>query len=134
MTIDGDHAFATLYSTKRTREAPGPGEMPDMLVGTTRLVCLNLRTQQVVWDTDFGEPAAQMRKLEFWDRNFAFSGPPLVRGDRVYAGIGTSPFREEESRVLCLDRRTGFPCGSASSRRSTWRASAAGTAGTSSAG
>ena len=109
VTIDGDQAFATLYSTKRTREAPGPGEMPDPLLGTTRLVCLNLRTQQVAWDTDFGEPAAQMRKLEFWDRNFAFSGPPLVRGDRVYAGIGTSPIREEESRVLCLDRRTGVP-------------------------
>ncbi|HKS17570.1 MAG TPA: PQQ-binding-like beta-propeller repeat protein, partial [Planctomycetota bacterium] len=109
VTIDGDHAFATLYSTKRTREAPGPGEMPDPLLGTTRLVCINLRTQQVLWDTDFGEPAAQMRKLDFWDRNFAFSGPPLVRGDRVYAGVGTSPIREEESRVLCLDRRTGLP-------------------------
>ncbi len=81
--------------------------MQDTLFGTTRLVCLNLRTQQVVWDTDFGEPGVAMRKLECWERNFAFAGPPLVRGDRVYAGVGTSPMGEEESRVICFDRRTG---------------------------
>ncbi|HKS15858.1 MAG TPA: PQQ-binding-like beta-propeller repeat protein, partial [Planctomycetota bacterium] len=111
VTIDGEHAFATMYSEKRNRDAPGPGVMgiPDMLYGTTRLVCVNLRTQQVVWDTDFGDAGDQMRKLEFWERNFSFAGPPLVRGDRVYLGIGTSPMAEEEGRVLCLDRRTGVP-------------------------
>jgi hypothetical protein len=109
VSVDGEHAFATLFSAKRPREAPAPGPwgMPDTLFGTTRLVCLNLRTQQVVWDTDFGEPGNQLRKLEFWERNFAFSGPPLIRGDRVYAGIGTSPMLEEESRVVCFDRRSG---------------------------
>jgi len=111
VTIDGEHAFATMYSEKRPRDPPGAGVMgvPDMLYGTTRLVCVNLRTQQVAWDTDFGESGNQVRKLEFWDRNFSFSGPPLVRGDRVYIGIGTSPMAEEESRVVCLDRRTGIP-------------------------
>ncbi|HEY3227422.1 MAG TPA: PQQ-binding-like beta-propeller repeat protein, partial [Planctomycetota bacterium] len=111
VTIDGEHAFATMYSEKRPRDPPGPGIMgfPDMLYGTARLVCVNLRTQQVEWDTDYGESGAQVRRLEFWDRNFTFSGPPLVRGDRVYIGIGTSPMTEEEGRVLCLDRRTGTP-------------------------
>ncbi|HTF56880.1 MAG TPA: PQQ-binding-like beta-propeller repeat protein, partial [Planctomycetota bacterium] len=111
VTVDGDHAFATMYSEKRPRDPPGAGIMgfPDMLYGTTRLVCVNLRTQQVVWDTDFGDSGTQVRKLEFWDRNFSFSGPPLVRGDRVYIGVGTSPMTEEEGRVVCFDRRTGVP-------------------------
>jgi outer membrane protein assembly factor BamB len=111
VTVDGEHAYATLYSAKRPREAPAPGVwgMPDTLFGMTRLVCLNLRTQQVMWDTDHGDPGTELRRLEFWERNFSFSGPPLVIGDRVYLGIGTSPLTEEESRVLCLDRRTGVP-------------------------
>ncbi|HZL72456.1 MAG TPA: PQQ-binding-like beta-propeller repeat protein, partial [Planctomycetota bacterium] len=110
VTIDGEHAFATLYSAKRPREAPAPGPwgIQDTLFGATRLVCLNLRTQQVAWDTDFGEPGNILRKQEFWERNFSFSGPPLVRGDRVYIGAGASPMIEEEGRVLCFDRRSGM--------------------------
>jgi outer membrane protein assembly factor BamB/tetratricopeptide (TPR) repeat protein len=112
VTLDGDHAFATLYSDKRgqTAAAPGPAmAQMDIFQGTTRLVCINLRTQEVQWDSDYKGLPDPYRKLEFWERNFSFCGPPLVRGDRVYVGICTSPMGEEEGRVLCLDRRTGIP-------------------------
>lgn len=105
VTIDGEHAFATLYSDRPRRDT-NPQTM-DLFDGPTRLVCFHIPSGRVVWDTDRLE--AQFRAFDFVDRNFAFSAPPLVKGGLVYAGLCTSPVGEEESRLLCLDRATGRP-------------------------
>jgi len=109
VTIDGNIALATMYSEKKVPE--GGNQNQDIFQGTCRLVAFNLWTggKQVRWDTDDEEIHSLFRKLEFYDRNWTFSGPPLVKGDRIYVGVSTSPIGESESRVLCLDRRTGKP-------------------------
>lgn len=108
VTIDGEHAFVTLYSEKRTPAAAG-GPMQDPFVGAAQLACFHVRTGRLLWSTDKEDLLPAYRKMEFWERNFTFCGSPLVRGDRVYVGLATSPFGEQESRVLCIDRRTGRP-------------------------
>ncbi len=108
VAIDGEWAYATLFSEKRPPAQVNPN-LPDIFVGTAQLACLHVRTGRVLWTTDAEELLALYRKLEFWEKNFSFSGPPLVRGDRLYLGICTSPMGEMESRVLCVDRRTGRP-------------------------
>jgi len=104
-TVEGEHAFVTLYSERYVREQ-NPNSM-DLFDGPRRLVCIHIPSGQVVWDTDRMEAA--FRQYDFVDRNFAYSAPPIVRGRFLYAGLGTSPLGEEESRVLCLDRATGRP-------------------------
>ncbi|MBI2932573.1 MAG: PQQ-binding-like beta-propeller repeat protein [Planctomycetes bacterium] len=107
VTVEGDIGFATLYSEKKIPEG-GPNNQ-DVFQGSCRLRAFKLLDGEEVWDTDREELHALYRKLEFYDRNWSFSGPPLVKGDRLYAGICTSPIGESESRVVCIDRRTGEP-------------------------
>lgn len=41
--------------------------------------------------------------------DFCFGGPPVVRGDRVYAPIMTSPYTGRQCWVLCLEAQSGQP-------------------------
>jgi hypothetical protein len=41
--------------------------------------------------------------------DFCFGGPPVVRGDRIYAPVMTSPFTGRQCWVLCLEARSGQP-------------------------
>jgi outer membrane protein assembly factor BamB len=77
----------------------------------TAVKCLHIPTGKLVWDTDLAPLLDEFKTVckEFYERNFSYSAPPLVRGDRLYLGICTSPMGELESRVLCLDRKTGRP-------------------------
>ncbi len=111
VTIDGRRAFATLYASRVTV----PNNTRDTFFGPTRLVCFDIPTGRAIWSTDGLQEATlkmerrEQQSYDYLDRNFALAGPPLVRGDRVYVGICTSPAGEQESRVLCLERGTGRP-------------------------
>ncbi|MBI4563111.1 MAG: PQQ-binding-like beta-propeller repeat protein [Planctomycetes bacterium] len=106
VAIDGTHAFATLYSRRPVRAG-----VAEPIVRTQRMVCIHVAERRVLWDTDVEGwwEAARKRNLWIIERGFSFCGPPVVAGDRVYAGISAYREEEEESQVLCLDRRTGLP-------------------------
>src|SRR6185295_13251684 len=103
--------FATMYSTPEARPRDPNQQAQDGFEGVTALKCLHIPTGKLVWDTDLSPLADELKAVckDFYERNFSFSAPPLVRGDRLYLGICTSPMGELESRVLCLDRKTGKP-------------------------
>jgi outer membrane protein assembly factor BamB/tetratricopeptide (TPR) repeat protein len=116
VTVEGEHAFVTLYAVSRSRD-PNPGNQ-DYFEGPAAVKCIHIPTGKLVWDTDASPLTEVFRELvsrkgsgfEFYDQdNYAFSSPVVVRGGRVYVGVCTSPMRDQESRVLCLDRKTGRP-------------------------
>lgn len=116
VTVEGEHAFVTLYASSRPRD-PNPNAQ-DFFEGPAAVKCLHIPTGKLVWDTDASPLAEVFRDLvsrkgsgfEFYDQdNYAFSSPVVVRGGRVFVGVCTSPARDYESRVLCLDRKTGRP-------------------------
>ncbi|MBI4565239.1 MAG: PQQ-binding-like beta-propeller repeat protein [Planctomycetes bacterium] len=106
VSVHGSQAFATLYS-----ERPRTAGIRDPFMGIQRLVGLDLRTGKALWDTDADEwwDGARRSRFEFVDHNFTFCAPPVAVGDRLYVGLSTAPLGEQESSVLCLDRRTGRP-------------------------
>lgn len=109
--VDGEYAYVTMYSDLRTRPREAGQAANDPFEGTTSLKCLHIPTGRRVWDTDLPPllDALKAAGKEFFERNFSFSSPPVVHGDRLYVGICTSPLGEQESRVLCLDKKTGRP-------------------------
>jgi len=111
VAIDGEHAFVTMYSTPEARPRENNQQNQDFFEGVTALKCIHIPTGKLVWDTDLSPVLDDFKTVckEFFERNFSFSAPPLVRGDRLYLGICTSPMGELESRVVCLDRKTGRP-------------------------
>jgi len=112
VTIDGEYAFVTMYSSPEARKPdPGPGGIQDPFEGVTAVKCLHIPTGKLVWDTDLPPLLDEYRTAckEYFERNFSYAAPPLVRGDRLYLGVCTSPMGEQESRVVCLDRKSGRP-------------------------
>ncbi len=109
VAVDGEYCYTVMYSKPALRIRDNNPQNYDFFEGTTAVKCLHIPTGRLVWDTDQPPVHDEVKKLDFYDRNFSFSGAPIVRGDRVFVGICTSPMGEQESRVLCLDRRTGRP-------------------------
>lgn len=113
-TIDGEVAFVTLYSELKTVDL-GPNKM-DSYSGPTTLQAFHISTGRRLWNTETtyvtnkkGQTVRALEQYDFYERNWSFSSPPIVRGNRIFIGINTSPVGEQESRVLCLDKRTGRP-------------------------
>jgi outer membrane protein assembly factor BamB/tetratricopeptide (TPR) repeat protein len=112
VTISGEYALATMYSTPEIHPRENnPQQAVDGFEGATSLKCIHIPTGKLVWDTDLSPLLEEYKAVckDFFERNFSFSSPPVVSGDRVYLGICTSPWGEVESRVLCLERKTGRP-------------------------
>lgn len=111
VTIDGEYAFVTMYSTPEARVREVNQQNPDGFEGVTAVKCLHIPTGKLVWDSDLSPLLDEFKTVckEFYERNFSYAAPPLVRGDRLYLGVCTSPVGEIESRVVCLDRKTGRP-------------------------
>ncbi|MBV8880095.1 MAG: PQQ-binding-like beta-propeller repeat protein, partial [Planctomycetaceae bacterium] len=112
VTIDGEHAFVTMYSSPEARQREAnPGGIQDGFEGVTAVKCLHIPTGKLVWDTDLPPLIDEFKTAckDYFERNFSYAAPPLVRGDRLYLGVCTSPMAEQESRVVCLDRKTGRP-------------------------
>ena len=108
VTIEGEHAYVTMYSVPDAREGAVEGQGA-VFQGVTSVKCFHVPTGRKVWDTDEGTPFEEIKDLKFFDQSFSFCGAPLVRGERIYLGVCTSPIGEPEGRVICLDRRTGRP-------------------------
>jgi len=105
VTPDGDAAFAIMNSTKKVPVAPARAPFP----AACQLACLALGDGSRRWSTDDDALHEAWTKLEFYERDWSFSAPPLVAGDRVYLGVGSSPLAGAESHVVCADRETGRP-------------------------
>lgn len=109
--ISGDRVYVTMFSNQpRSRLI---GRRPDPFDGPAALRCLDLATGREIWNTDDTAAVMNGQKVPLWDalpfgqRNFCFSGPPIVRDGLLYAGIMTSPRTEREAYVLCLEAATG---------------------------
>ena len=111
VTIDGEYAFATMVSRLELRPRDNNPNNFDFFEGTTSVKCFHVPSGKLVWDSDAAPIYDDMKVVckDFFDRNFSFSSQPLIRGDRLYLGICTSPVGEQESRVLCLDKKSGKP-------------------------
>ena len=111
VSIDGEYAYATMASRLEIRPRDNNPNNFDFFEGTTSVKCFHIPSGKLVWDSDAGAVYEEMKVVckDFFDRNFSFSSQPMVRGERLYLGICTSPVGEQESRVLCLDKKTGKP-------------------------
>ncbi|HLY08536.1 MAG TPA: PQQ-binding-like beta-propeller repeat protein [Planctomycetota bacterium] len=112
VTIDAEYAFVTMYSSPEARPRdPTPAGNQDGFEGVTAVKCIHIPTGKLVWDTDLPPLIDEFKTAckEYIERNFSYAAPPIVRGDRLYLGVCTSPMGEQESRVVCLDRKTGRP-------------------------
>ncbi len=117
VTVDGEHAFAAMYSS--APRAPDQNlRMQFHFEGPTTIKCFHVPTGKLVWDTENAQHLDALRELagrpemgglDVDQRNFFFTSPVLVRDRRIYVGVSSAPGSEEASRVLCLDRRTGMP-------------------------
>ena len=84
-----------------TEEAPARIQVgrrgQDSFEGPSALRAIDLRTGDLVWDTDEivtedgDETVRRVDRMSFGRKNFCFTGPPLLRGDRLYVPVMTSP-------------------------------------------
>jgi len=109
--ISGGRVFATMFS--RERRGRLHGRRPDRFDGPAALRAFDLRTGRLLWDTDElrtevdGESLPLLESLGLDQKNFAFAGPPVVRGERVFAAVMTTPNSERECHLLCLNAVDG---------------------------
>jgi tetratricopeptide (TPR) repeat protein len=91
------------------------GRRQQRFLGPSVLQAVDLSTGEALWDTDSvmvdvrGEKKPLVEALDLDKSDYCFGGPPVVRGDRVFAAIMTSPFTGRQCWVLCLDVRSGQP-------------------------
>jgi outer membrane protein assembly factor BamB len=113
--VSGGRAFVVMFSPRERSRLTG--RRPDRFDGPTTLCAFDLRTGKLLWNTDEIEIDSDGEKLELVEalkfghgqRNFAFAGPPIVRGDRVLAIAMTTPNAERECYVACLSAADGRP-------------------------
>ena len=98
------HAWQTSYRMLRATNAVGPRATPTVdgdrvyvLGATGRLLCLDVETGAVQWETDYVEDYGTY--IPPW----GLSSAPLVDGDRLIALVGGEP----EALVVAFDKRTG---------------------------
>jgi outer membrane protein assembly factor BamB len=91
------------------------GRRSQKFLGASSLRALKAGTGELLWDTDTtmvevaGSRVQLLEHLKLDNSDFCFGGPPVVRGDRVYAPVMTSPWTGRQCWVLCLDARSGQP-------------------------
>src|SRR5439155_15575097 len=113
-TVEGDRVFCPMFP-ERQEARQQVGRRQQKFLGPSVLRAISLATGEPLWDTETVEVPVGGTKiplLEFLDLNksdFCFGGPPVVRGDRVYSAVMTSPFTGRQCWALCLDARNGQP-------------------------
>lgn len=113
-TVSGEKVFCPMFPEQQVPRQQ-VGRRPQKFMGPSVLRALELATGEVLWDTDTtmvetgGSRVPLIEHLQFDKSDFFFGGPPVVRGDRVYAPVMTSPFTGRQCWVLCLDARSGQP-------------------------
>jgi hypothetical protein len=91
------------------------GRRQQNFLGPCVLRAVSLESGEALWDTETikvevnGTTVPLVEHLKLDNSDFCFGGPPLVRGDRLYAAVMTSPSTGRQCWALCLDARTGQP-------------------------
>lgn len=107
-------AFCPMFREKQEAKQQ-VGRRQQRFLGPPVLQAVDLATGEPLWDTDSvlvdvqGEKVPLVDYLKLDKSDFNFGGPPVVRGDRLYAAIMTSPFTGRQCWALCLDAKTGQP-------------------------
>jgi outer membrane protein assembly factor BamB len=111
--VDGGRVFVTTFTRYEERNQQ-VGRRSDRSEGPAALRAFDLATGEPLWDTESlesenaqGTRERMVDQTSFSRRNWSFAGPPLVRGDRVYAAVMTSPLTPRFVYVICLDSATG---------------------------
>lgn len=113
-TIADGRAFCPMFA-ERQEARQQVGRRQQKFLGPSVLRAINLATGEAIWDTETLEVTVRgvkiplLEYLNFDKSDFCFGGPPLVRGDRLYAPVMTSPFTGRQCWVLCLEAATGQP-------------------------
>jgi hypothetical protein len=113
-TVDRDRVYCPMFA-ERLDPKQQVGRRQQKFLGPSVLHALSLAGGEELWNTDSIEVSvggAKMPLLEYLrldKSDFCFGGPPVVRGDRLYAPVMTSPFTGRQCWVLCLDARSGQP-------------------------
>jgi outer membrane protein assembly factor BamB len=119
VAADGRRAYAVVFSREAPQRIQVGRRGQDNFEGPSALRAIDLRTGDLVWDTDEivtedgEETVRRVDRMSFGRKNFCFTGPPLLRGDRLYVPVMTSPSTSRECHVACFNAETGFPVWSA---------------------
>jgi outer membrane protein assembly factor BamB len=113
-TVADGRVFCPMFA-ERQEARQQVGRRQQKFLGASVLRAVSLETGEVLWDTETvkvpvnGGTVPLLEHLRLDNSDFCFGGPPLVRGDRLYAAVMTSPFTGRQCWALCLDARTGQP-------------------------
>lgn len=111
--ISGRAAYVTMFSASVRTRLTGRTHQQDRFDGPAAIRAFDLASGKLLWDTDeievgSGDESVRMvDRLPFGQWNFCFAGPPVVRGDRLYVAVMTSPNLERQCYVLCLNVADG---------------------------
>lgn len=119
VVVSGKRAFATMFTrSSQVEKQPLPERRRygARFEGPGSLQAFRADTGEPLWDTEKlevdderGERVNALDKALGGSFNFCFAGPPLVRGDRLYAAVMTSPYVGRYCWAVCLDAATGMP-------------------------
>ncbi len=116
--VSGDVVYATMFtkdSQVDKQPLPERRRYGTRFEGPGALRAFRAATGEPLWDTERLEVERGGERAAAFDRalgglfNYCFAGPPLVRGDRLYAAIMTSPMVGRYCWAACLDAATGLP-------------------------
>ena len=113
-TVADGRVFCPMFA-ERQEAHQQVGRRQQKFLGASVLRAVSLETGEVLWDTESvkvtvnGAPVPLLEFLRLDNSDFCFGGPPIVRGDRLYAAVMTSPFTGRQCWAVCLDARTGQP-------------------------
>ena len=113
-TIADGRVFCPMFA-ERQEAKQQVGRRQQKFLGASVLRAVSLETGEVLWDTETvkvpvnGSLVPLLEHLRLDNSDFCFGGPPVVRGDRLYAAVMTSPFTGRQCWALCLDAATGQP-------------------------
>jgi PQQ-like domain len=113
-TVAGDRVFCPMFAERQDAKQQ-IGRRQQKFLGPSVLRAVSLSAGEELWNTESLEvtvggvkqPLLEYLKLDKSD--FCFGGPPVVRGERLYAPVMTSPSTGRQCWVLCLDARSGQP-------------------------
>jgi hypothetical protein len=113
-TVAGDRVFCPMFAERQDAKQQ-VGRRQQKFLGPSVLHAVSLSGGEELWNTETVEVAVGGTKLPLLEHlrldksDFCFGAPPVVRGDRLYAPVMTSPFTGRQCWVLCLDARNGQP-------------------------
>ena len=112
-------ANGRVYANVFTQQAREPVRLrrgnQDSFEGPSALRAIDARTGELIWDTDalesYDADGERIRRVtQFFDRRYVcFCGPPVVRGDRLYVPVMSSPRSGREAWVACFNAANGEP-------------------------